>query len=74
MGLRDQVTAVLVVPLTVAMNCEVCAHVKVALRGLIVTVIGGTRAIEALADFVESAALVAVTVTGCEEVIVAGAV
>jgi hypothetical protein len=62
----DQVTPVLVVPCTVAVNCLVFPDVRDVLVGETVTVMGeaaGLTATFALALFVVSAALVAVTVT-----------
>jgi hypothetical protein len=60
-GLNDHVTPVLVVPVTVAVNCCVCDAVREAVVGVIETLTGGVRAKLALADLVGSAALVAVT-------------
>ncbi len=62
--LADQVTAVFVVPVTVAVNCCVPPDATVAEVGEIVTVTGAGAVIVAvaLADFVGSATLVAVTV------------
>jgi hypothetical protein len=75
-GLSDQVTAVFVVPVTAAVNCCVCEPESAAAVGLIVilTVVDGCRIIIPLAVFVESAPLVAVTVTFCWDVIVPGAI
>ncbi len=73
-GLSDQATAVLIVPLTVAVNCWLCDAFTVALVGSTATVTGGIRLTVALADFVGSVVLVAVSVTVWVEVIVAGAV
>ena len=62
--LADQVTAVLVVPVTAAVNCcvpPVCSDAEV---GLMLTATGGGGAVTltlAEADFVLSATLVAVT-------------
>lgn len=61
-----QVTPVFVVPWTVAENCLVVPDVKLVLVGETVMVtleVGGAIATTALALFVESATLVAVTVT-----------
>ena len=61
-----QVTPVLVVPWTLAENCRVPAELKVAVLGetvMVMFVVGGATPTTALAFFVESAALVAVTVT-----------
>ena len=61
----DQVTAVLVVPVTVAVNCwvpPVCSDAEI---GLTLTTMGGGGAVTvtvADADFVVSATLVALTV------------
>ena len=62
-GLRDQVTAVLLLPVTVAVNCWLCEALSVALAGLTDTLTGGCRLTVALALLVASATLVAVTVT-----------
>ena len=59
-----QVTAVFVVPLTVAVNCcivPVCTEVELGLTATM-TGAGALTVTVAEADFVESAALVAVTV------------
>ncbi len=56
-----QVTAVLDVPVTVAVNCRVCPACTVALAGEIVTVTAAGIVTAAEADFVESATEVAVT-------------
>ena len=61
----DQVTAVFVVPVTVAVNCCIAAVCSDAVAGLMLTVTGGGGAATvtvAEADLVVSAALVAVTV------------
>ena len=61
--LADQVTAVLVVPVTVAVNCCVAPVCMDAEVGLMLTTTGGGGAVTvtvADADFVVSAALVAV--------------
>ena len=60
----DQVTAVLVVPVTVAVNCWVPPVCTDAELGLMLTATGGGGAVTVTvteADFVLSAALVAVT-------------
>ena len=65
-ALADQVTAVLLVPRTVAENCCVLPEVRVVLVGETVTLTvdpEGPTAITAPAFLVGSAALVAVTVT-----------
>jgi len=72
-GLSDQVTVVSVVPLTLAVNCWVWEGVRETLVGVSVTATA-TRVMVALADLVVSAALVAVTVTVWELVLVLGAV
>ena len=60
----DHVTAVLLVPCTLALNCCVFPEVTLALLGDIATLmIGGATFTTALAFLVVSAALVAVTVT-----------
>jgi hypothetical protein len=73
-GLSDQVTAVLDELATVAVNVWVCAGARVTLPGVNATLTGGASNTLALADLVESAALVAVTVTVCALGIEAGAV
>ena len=60
----DQVTAVLLVPVTVAVNCRVAPVCMDAEVGLMLTTTGGGTAVTvtaAKADFVVSATLVAVT-------------
>ena len=76
-GLMDQATAVLVEPVTVAVNCRVWPPLRLAEAGLTLTATtcaGGVRVTIALADLVVSAAEVALTVTVCCVVMVAGAV
>ena len=73
-GLRDQVTAVFDVLETVAVNIWVCEGVSVTVPGVNATLTGGASDTLALADFVESATLVAVTVTVWAEGILDGAV
>lgn len=73
-GLSDQVTAVLAVPATVAVNWRVCEAERVTEDGVIVTDTVAERFTVAEADFVESATLVAVIVTACAVEIEAGAV
>ena len=73
-GLRVQVTAVFEVFATAAVNACVCASARVTVPGVNATLTGGTSVTLALADLVESATLVAVTVTVCALVIEAGAV
>src|SRR5579863_8351006 len=72
-GLMLQVTAVLLVPVTVAVNCCWPFTVRVAVDGLTDTATG-LRVTVAVADLVVSATLVAVMVTVCAEEIVPGAV
>src|ERR1700741_3810777 len=72
-GFMLQFTAVLLVPVTVAVNCCWPLAIRVADAGLTDTVTGLSVTV-AVADFVESAALVAVTVIVCEVEIVPGAV
>src|ERR1039458_6185974 len=72
-GLIDQVTAQLLVLVTAAEKVWVCDCVKVTLAGATVTPIGGFRVTVTEADFVESATLVAVTITVWELEIEAGA-
>lgn len=62
-GLSVHVTEVFVEPVTWAVNCWVCELNNVAEVGLMLMATGGTRLIIALADLLESAALVAVMVT-----------
>ena len=62
-GLIDQVTAVLLVPKVVAVNCCVAEGAKLAVDGLRDTVIAWRRVITAVRDFDGSAMLVAVIVT-----------
>src|ERR1035441_4300057 len=64
-GFSDQVTAVFEVPATAAVNIWVCDGVRVTLPGVNATLTGGASDTLALADLVESATLVAVTVTRC---------
>jgi len=73
-GLSDQVTLVLLVPVTVAVNGWVCEAVRFTEAGPIVTTGGGIKLTLALADWVASATLVAVMMTLCPALIVAGAV
>ena len=67
-------TAVLLEPVTLAVNCWVCEADRLVLVGVTDTATGGFRLTVALADFVGSAALVAVTVTVCALAIEDGAV
>ena len=73
-GLRVQMTAVFELFVTVAAKAWVCAGVRVTLPGVNATLTGGASDTLALADLVESATLVAVTVTVWAEEMVAGAV
>jgi hypothetical protein len=61
--LIDQVTAVLLVPLTVAVNVWFCDGSKDTEDGVSETVTGGASVTAAVADLVGSATLVAFTVT-----------
>jgi hypothetical protein len=69
-----QVTAVLVVPETVAVNWAVWPDVNVVDDGEIDTATTGLTVTVAVADFVVSATEVAVIVTVCGVLTVAGAV
>jgi hypothetical protein len=77
-GEMDQVTAVLDEPVTVAANWRVCEAVNDAVVGLTLTVTTaepvGANVITEVSVFVESATLVALTVTDCVDVMLAGAV
>ena len=73
-GLSNHVTAVLELFDTAAVNAWVCDGVRMTLPGVNATLTGGASVMVALADFVESAALVAVTVTVCTLAMEAGAV
>src|SRR5271157_145682 len=78
-GLIVHVTAVLLLLLTLAVNCCACPLSSVALAGVTLTDTGrvaaaGTRVIVAEADLVGSAWLVAVIVTVCCKPTAAGAV
>jgi hypothetical protein len=68
------VTAVLAVPVTVAVNCWFCEALSEVVDGVSETVTGGLRLMVALADLAESATLWAVTVTVCDVRILDGAV
>ena len=72
-GVRDQVTAVLLVPVTEAVKVAVAPTPSDTEVGPTVTPTGVKETV-ALALFVESAMLVAVIVTFCELLIVFGAV
>jgi hypothetical protein len=69
-----QVTAVLLSPVTAAVNCCVCPPVRLIVDGETVTDTGGLNVTVAVPALDGSAALVAVTVTGVWAVTVAGAV
>ena len=73
-GLIDQLTAVLFVFTTLAENCCVCPALSVAVVGVTLTATAGISVTVAVADLVESAWLVAVMVTVCCDVMLAGAV
>ena len=76
-GVKDQVTAVFALPVTVAVNCLLCDAASTTFRGLTLTLTvpgGGVSWTVALADFVPSATLVAVIVTDCALLITDGAV
>ena len=77
-GVMDQVTEVFALPVTIAVNCAVFEAVRAALEGLTPTLTpppaGGVSVTVALADFVESATLVAVMVTSSGLLITEGAV
>ena len=72
-GVKDHVTPGLFVPVTVAPNCCHCPWLKPAVSGAAVTEMG-TRATLAVADFVASAAAVAVRTMVCWAGTIAGAV
>src|SRR6478672_4863339 len=72
-GLIDQFTAVLVLPVTDALNCCVCDTDNVLVNGLMLT-LTEFRAKMAELDLLGSTTLVAVTVTVCVVGINAGAV
>jgi hypothetical protein len=72
-GLRVHVTPVLLVPVTVAVNCCAWPWVRVAAPGDTETATPGCSVTVAVAYFVVSAVLVARTVTVCVDVIDAGA-
>ena len=67
-------TAVFDVFATVALKVWVCEGVRVTLPGVNATLTAGVSEIVAVADLVESATLVAVTVTVCALEMEAGAV
>jgi len=72
-GLRAHLTPVLVLLLTFAENNCVCDAAKETDVGVRATETGGSREMMALADLVESTALVAMIVTFCAVVMVDGA-
>ena len=75
LGLIDHVTAVFPEPpVTLAVNCWDWEAERRAVAGVAVTNTGASSEIEALADLVGSAVLVAVTTTVWAEAIAAGAV
>jgi hypothetical protein len=69
-----QATAVLLMLLTLAVNCCVWPGLSTTPPGLTLTVIGGTRVIAAEKELVESPNVVAVMGTVCCDVILFGAV
>jgi len=69
-----QVTAVLLVPLTVTRNCRLALIPTFAVAGEIVTATGGIIVTDAVPDLVESATEVAVTTTSAGLGTAAGAV
>jgi hypothetical protein len=73
-GERDQMIAVLVVPLTTPFRAVDCPPVKEVEVGLRVTVMVGTSATVALADLVGSSTLFAVITMFCEVLSVVGTV
>ena len=72
-GLNDHVAPVLAVPVMVNVNCWDCETVREVVEGVSETVTGVSLMV-ALADLVELAVLVAVTVMFCALTIEAGAV
>ncbi len=72
-GVSSQLTPVLLLPVTVAVNCCDCETLKVADVGLS-WIVTGVRLIVAVADFVGSTMLVALIVTDWVLVTVDGAV
>ena len=74
MGLIFQVTALFVLPVTDALKVCVCEGVRPTVSAAIEILTGGTSEIWPLAVFAGSAMLVAVTVTVCAVVRLAGAV
>ena len=74
-GLKDHVTPVLLVPVTVGVNVAVWEFLRVAVVGFKEMETGGaTRLTTALPLAVVSCTLVAVTTTACDTLMVAGAV
>ena len=72
-ALTLQLTAVLVLPATTALNCWVAFAPKFTEPGVIVTETPGVNVTVAVADWVPSAIEVARTLTVCSEVTEAGA-
>ena len=73
-GSSDQVTLVLLVPVTVAVNCWVFKAERFTEAGLRLTTGGGNKLTLALADWLVSATLVAMTLIVWPAPIAAGAV
>jgi hypothetical protein len=73
-GERDHVTPALADPETTALKASDCDALRLLVAGESSTLTVGVSESVAEADFVGSATLVAVTVTVCAELIVAGAV
>ena len=74
LGPMVQLTEVLLVLATVVMNCWLCPAERLAVAGLTAMVTGGINVMMELADWVGFATLVAVTVTVCRTLMLAGAV
>ena len=72
-GVTDQVTAVLLVFVTLAVNCSVCPFKMTPVFGLTDTETGGNRVTVAVPVLVVSSWRLAMIVTGCVAAIVAGA-
>lgn len=64
-GVIDQITDVLELPVTVAVNCLDCAWNRFTPAGVTVTLSGGNNVTVAVANEIPSAALIAFTVTIC---------
>jgi hypothetical protein len=73
-GLIVQVTAVLLVLFTIAVNCRVCPLFRVALGGVMLTATGGIRVTVAENDVDEAPKVVAVMGTVCCDEMLFGAV